>query len=338
MALHLLSTTNGVQLSTGLCGLVLAARPVGWPGGARPAPMPLTTSAWLLGVQERRIQVIEWPCRPGCGTGRGRGQIVDDAGVDEGTAESANEVLAESTGEAAGKAKAAGRGIPKWKTDTLDRVKAGIRKFSRPLSDLVARDANEGDTRLIVTDLLCDVLGYDKYTDLTTEYQVRGEFADYGVRVDKQLVAFVEVKRVTTKLGTKHLRQVQSYALNEGVEWVVLTNAVQWQVYHITAKMPVLTELAFEVDLLSDTPLAEKTEKLFHLSHESLKHKQIDELWLAKRASSPESLAKVLRSEKVIAEIRKELWRQTGHKLESSEVVELLERTVLRPECLGGIA
>lgn len=246
-----------------------------------------------------------------------------------------NQVVADSIGAVPSKVKTAGRAIPKWKTDTLDRVKAGMRKCSRPLSDLVERDANEGDTRLMVTDLLCDVLGYDKYTDLTTEYQVRGEFADYGLRIDKQLVAFVEVKRVTTKLGVKHLRQVQSYALNEGVEWVVLTNASHWQVYHITAKMPVLTELAFEVDLLSNATLAEKTEKLFHLSRESMKHKQIDELWLARRATSPESLANVLCSEKVIAEIRKELWRQTGHKLEATEVVELLEQTVLRRECLG---
>jgi hypothetical protein len=40
---------------------------------------------------------------------------------------------------------------------------------------LADRDANEGDTRLLVTDFLCDGLGFDKYSDLTTEYQVKGE-------------------------------------------------------------------------------------------------------------------------------------------------------------------
>ena len=61
-----------------------------------------------------------------------------------------------------------------------DRLKAAIRRFSKPLADLVARDANEGDTRLLVTDFLCEGLGFDKYADLTTEYQVKGEFADLG--------------------------------------------------------------------------------------------------------------------------------------------------------------
>ena len=38
---------------------------------------------------------------------------------------------------------------PKWEMEAKERVKAAIKKFSKPLSDLVARDANEGDTRLL---------------------------------------------------------------------------------------------------------------------------------------------------------------------------------------------
>jgi len=69
--------------------------------------------------------------------------------------------------DAAKKPKA--RSAPKWETEARDRLKTAIRRFSKPLADLVARDANEGDTRLLVTDFLCDGLGFDKYADLTTE-------------------------------------------------------------------------------------------------------------------------------------------------------------------------
>jgi hypothetical protein len=110
----------------------------------------------------------------------------------------------------------------------------GYSDASATVADLVARDANEGDTRLLVTDFLCDGPGFDKYADLTTEYQVKGEFADYGLRIDRGLVAFIEVKRVATKLWTRHLRQVEMYTVNEGVEWIILTNGAVWQVYHIT--------------------------------------------------------------------------------------------------------
>ena len=228
------------------------------------------------------------------------------------------------------------RGAPKWETEARDRLKAAIRRYSKPLTDLVARDANEGDTRLLVTDFLCDGLGFDKYADLTTEYQVKGEFADYGVRIDRDLVAFIEVKRVATKLSTRHLRQVEMYAVNEGVEWIILTNGSVWQVYHITGGLPVAVDLALEVDLLGEEPPVHKVNQLFYLSRDSLKKRQIDELWKAKRATSPGSLGQVLISDNVAEAIRKELWRQTGHRVDTPEIVRLLTETVLRPSGIQG--
>jgi len=225
------------------------------------------------------------------------------------------------------------RTAPKWETDARERLKTAIKKFNKPLADLVARDANEGDTRLLVTDLLCEGFGFDKYVDLTTEYQVKGEFADYGVRIDKELIAFIEVKRVTTKLGAKHLRQVEMYAVNEGVEWVMLTNGVVWQVYHIIGGLPMIVDLALEVDLLGEESVSQKTNQLFYLTRESLKRQQIDELWKAKRATSPKSLAQVICSEPVADAIRKELRRKTGQTVENADVIRLLNETIMRPEC-----
>src|SRR5215218_1031042 len=88
--------------------------------------------------------------------------------------------------------KLAQRTMPKWELDTRERVRLAIRKYAVPLQGLLDRDANEGDTRLFVTDFLFEGLGFDKYTDLTTEYMVKGDFADYGIRIDKQMVAFIE--------------------------------------------------------------------------------------------------------------------------------------------------
>jgi hypothetical protein len=226
------------------------------------------------------------------------------------------------------------RSLPKWEAEARDRVRAAIRKFSKPLADLHARDANEGDTRLLVTDFLCEGLGYDKYSDLTTEYQVKGEFADYGIRIDKDLVAFIEVKRVTAKLSARHLRQVEMYAVNEGVEWLILTNGAAWQVYHVTGGLPIVIDLAIDIDLLSADKGPHKANQLFYLTRESFKRRQIDELWKARRATSPTSLGQIVTSAPVITAIRKELRRATGHGVEDEEVVRLLRETVLRPDAI----
>jgi hypothetical protein len=228
----------------------------------------------------------------------------------------------------------AARTVPKWETDNRDRVRSAIRKFSKPLADLVARDANEGDTRLLVTDFLCEGLGFDKYSDLTTEYQVKGEFADYGIRIDKQLVAFIEVKRVTTKLTARHLRQVEMYAVNEGVEWVILTNGAEWQVYHLTGGLPIQIDLALDVNLLGAESNSHKVGQLFYLTREALKRRQIDELWKTKRATAPKALLDILVSEPALAAMRRELKRVSGHNVEVAELARLLKDSVVRPELL----
>jgi hypothetical protein len=230
--------------------------------------------------------------------------------------------------------KSVGRAVPKWESDVRDRLRASLKKYTKPLADLVERDANEGDTRLLVTDFLCDALGYDKYADLTTEYQVKGEFADYGVRIDKQLIAFIEVKRVATKLDARHLRQVEMYAVNEGVEWVILTNGSNWKVYHITGGLPISIDLAMDVHLLGEEPPQQKINQLFYLTREALRKRLIDDLWKAKRATSPKSLTNIILSPVVVGAIQKELRKQTGHNIDIAEVSKLLRTTVLKPEGL----
>lgn len=224
------------------------------------------------------------------------------------------------------------RSVPKWEFSARERVRTAIRELHKPLNNLVARDANEADTRLLVTEFLCAGLGFDRYEDLTGEFLVKGEFADYGIRIDKELIAFVEIKRCTQKLGVRQLRQVQMYAVNEGVEWMILTNGQVWQVWHLTGGLPVVVDLALEVDLLSDATAVQKSDTLFHLSKESIKRKLLDELWRAKAATSPNSLANVMLSDAVIEALRKELRKQTGYKGDLSELKRTVREEVVRSE------
>lgn len=225
---------------------------------------------------------------------------------------------------------------PKWEQEARDEIKAAVRRYAKPLADLVHRDANEGDTRLLVTDFLCTGLGYDKYEDLTTEFAVRGEFADYGVRIDKQLVAFIEVKRAAQKLNVRHLRQVETYAVKEGLEWVMLTNGQVWQAYHVfaTTGQQVEVNLALEVDLLSDESPAKKVESLFFLHRAALKRGLISDLWQRKAATAPAALADVLLTEPVVDAIRKQIRKGSGYNPEPDELTRILRTEVIRPDLL----
>lgn len=207
--------------------------------------------------------------------------------------------------------------VPRWEQNARDRVKTMLPKVVKPIRGLLDRDAVEADTRMLVTDVLCDVLGYDKYEDLTAEYQVKGDFADIGIRVDKQLKAFVEIKRVKQDLNKSHLRQVESYALREGVLWAILTNARQWQLYRVEPIVGQQSELnlVFSIDLLDDEqPMKQKVELLYLLCRESIQKHVLDEYWAGVQATSPKTLRDIILSESVLDAVKKELWRRTRQK------------------------
>ena len=212
---------------------------------------------------------------------------------------------------------------PKWEVTAKTRISNSIKKLNKPTLLLKEKDALEADTRHLVTDILVDALGYDKYENLTAEFAVKGDFADYGIRIDKQLEAFIEVKRISQKLSPSHLRQVESYALKEGVQWAILTNAQVWQAYHVTPVKGQQSEvtLIFEVDILDETlkPSA-KTELLFIISKEGLSKGRLAEYLSAQNAVSPKTLKPILLSDDVLAAVRKEIKKKTKHNIDLKDL------------------
>jgi predicted type IV restriction endonuclease len=179
-------------------------------------------------------------------------------------------------------------------------------------------------------------LGFDRFVDLAMEYRVRQQFADYGLKIDGELVAFVEVKRVAQKLTESHLDQVLAYAVNHGLAWMLLINGQVWQAYHrsdATIGSPVTVDLFLTVDLLdSQISLGDKVNKLFYLTKESFKRKLIDELWRQQAATSPKALTSAILSGKVVNEIRLELRRHKAPNIEVDELTDVIRETVLRTE------
>ncbi|HEV7922218.1 MAG TPA: hypothetical protein VGR02_15640 [Thermoanaerobaculia bacterium] len=53
-----------------------------------------------------------------------------------------------------------------------------MKRFQPILTAAKARDVNESDTSLIVTDVMAEIFGYDKYSEVTRELCIRGTFCD----------------------------------------------------------------------------------------------------------------------------------------------------------------
>lgn len=218
--------------------------------------------------------------------------------------------------------------VPVWEQKSKDSLKAFFRKNLKALDALLKRDAVEADTRTFVTDVLVEGLGYDKYEELTAEYLVRGEFADIGIRVDKKILAFVEIKRVSTDLKDSHLRQVKNYAANEGVEWVVLTNGRIWQVYHISNTTPIEHVLLVEVDLLAEQSPSDRVNQLWQIGREALKRNVLAAAWKTQSALKAQNILAAIRSEAVQAAIRKEIRAKTGQLVDAKKLAQAVDGAI----------
>lgn len=212
-----------------------------------------------------------------------------------------------------------------------ERIRAALRTYVPLLQRACRRNINEADTSGRVYDMIGDILGYDKYLEATGEYRVRGQYVDYAIKVDGEVKYFIEVKAVTVTLSQNHLRQVVSYAVDEGVEWVVLTNACKWQLYHIAFEKPINVELVAEGDLLAKDK-EPAIELLYLISKEGIAAGKPAEYWATKLALSAPNLVRALLSEPVISAMRREFRRMTGQRLSAQELAKLLLSQVISSE------
>ena len=215
-----------------------------------------------------------------------------------------------------------------------ERIKKGLRRMNGVVERAIRDDYKEADTRKIVSDVLCEYLGWDKYANLTAEQMIGSRFADYVVKKDGEQLFVVEVKQIGLKLKETHLNQARLYAIDEGIDWIILTNGDEWQAYHtaLEDKVPV-TKHVFTVRL-SDPELkpAEKAELFYLFSEEANRKKEIDDYYYRRVALSGENLADHILSDDVINKLRISIKNSTGQRLDNSEIAIALLNRLFLPE------
>lgn len=162
---------------------------------------------------------------------------------------------------------------------------------------------------------------------------IGSRYADYVVKKDAEPVFVVEVKQIGMKLKETHLNQARQYAVDEGIDWIILTNGDEWQVYRTTleGKIPV-TKHVFTVQISDkDMKPAQKTELLYLLSEEANRKQEIEDYYWYRVALSGENLADHLLTDEVINKLRISLKNSTGQKLENSEIANALVEQLFQP-------
>lgn len=218
------------------------------------------------------------------------------------------------------------------------RILKAFRKFRPILQQARNRDVNEADTVTLVKALLSEAFGWDPFFDVTSEFAIRSTFVDLAVKSDNRVSYLIEVKAVGGDLKDNHLRQALDYAANQGVEWVVLTNAAIWQAHRVVFGKPISHDLVFQLDLLHDELRNPKIrEAAFVLTKEGMTKSAITQFHAEKQALSKFNVAAVVRSEAVLAVVRRELKRAYPNLNPNLEQIkELVLSEVLKRDVVEG--
>ena len=189
-------------------------------------------------------------------------------------------------------------------------------------------ELDESGTRLMVNYFLTEVLGYVELDDIKTEYAIRGEYADYVIQIARKKHFVIEVKSIQLDLNERHLRQSLSYAANEGIDWIVLFNGKQIQLYRVLFGKPISVHKVFDFDLGDLSSMKVVPDHLISLCKASVVKGELESYWKRFDALTPTSLIKQLYTADVVNCIRRGLKKNTGINFDNMDIVDALQNLI----------
>lgn len=223
--------------------------------------------------------------------------------------------------------------VPKKVTE---RLVAGIKRFQPILAAAKDRDLGETDTVTIVKDMLAEVFGYDKYSELTSEFAIRSTYCDLAIKLDGKLSTLIEVKAIGIDLKEVHVKQAVDYAANQGVDWVLLTNGVRWCVYHVFFTRPINQELVVDINFSTlNTKSEGDIETIYLWCKEGWQRSALGDFHTQKQALSRFFLGATILSDPVVEVVRRELRRVSPDvRIDIEQIRSVLVNEVLKREVM----
>ena len=220
----------------------------------------------------------------------------------------------------------------------IERFKKSIAKFQKVLQIAKDRDINEADTVSIIQDMLSDIFGFQKYLEITSEYSIRNLYCDLAIRIDDKIQYLIEVKAIGIALKDSHLRQAVEYGANKGVQWVVLTNGILWELYKIRFEKPISYDLVSSLNLLNIIPRSkEDQEKLYLFTKEGLGKSVREDYYERVQSVNRFVFGALILSEPIINVIKRDIKKlSSGVKVETQEIEKILKNEVLKRDVVEG--
>jgi hypothetical protein len=199
-------------------------------------------------------------------------------------------------------------------------------KYAQKFKEAREREANESDTVMYLIKMFEDVLGYDSLSgEISKEVAIKERYCDFCVKLEGEIEYIVEAKSAAHKtLKEKDIEQAENYASRSGVNWVLLTNGFDWQLFHLVfAETEGIThDMVFSFNLVEE--IESNIDKIWSMlrliSKDGLLNGELETFLSQKKVLSPSSLIRTLLGESVLTVIRRELNKVCEFRLDIEDV------------------
>ncbi len=218
------------------------------------------------------------------------------------------------------------------------RIQGGIKRYQTVLRNAKTKDVNESDTVVIITDMLNDIFGYDKYCEITSEFAIKKTYCDLAIILNDKVKLLVECKAIGMDLKEEHVKQACDYASNLGIDWTILSNGQYWRVYKMIFSKPVTRELVYEFNFLElSSKRKSDLEELYYLTKEAVTKSKLEEYYYQRQIISKHFIGQLLSTELIADVVRRQLRKISPKiKIDNKQIIELIENDILKREIIEG--
>ena len=217
-----------------------------------------------------------------------------------------------------------------------ERISKNLKKYQKIVTNAKNNDINEADTITIIKDILSEIMGFDKFAEITSEYAIKKTFCDIAILREGEPFILMEAKAVGVDLKENHTKQALDYGANYGIDWIILSNASEWKIYKIVFSKPIQTELVYEFCFETLNPRKQADiEMLYYLTKEAASKSSpkdvLEDLREQKQLMSKYLIGQIVITDEVTKVIRRILKKiSASSKVSIEDIKTVLENEVIK--------
>lgn len=215
------------------------------------------------------------------------------------------------------------------KQGDIEAIQSAVVDFLPRLNAALRNQADQNDTLHLVQRMLQDILGH-RPEDIMTAPERAGRRPHLVVTVDNEAALVLEFRKIGRALKDNTFCPATACAAYPGARWVLFTNAMVWQLFHVPTRNQGAKQLVFTIDLKDGLDDREALH-FYAISKSGLSRDGfLETAWRQISMLCYDNIVATILSDAVITRIRTTLGETTGCPLDDDDIRQTIEEHIFQ--------